>query len=174
MRTRVTAHHTAYKTKDHLKDLLKGIGVKGARLLQEEAVDGQPAATGLKGGPHQAARAVDVERTAGGHRLGHQQAQAGRVRLRAVGAVPRILQRFHCHHRHAAVSGLVFHIQMTHTPQQTYIHTKSCMLLEDLRHFNLHGSLSETYGNYNRKIWNFYFCTCKTSQFLVFIQIWIQ
>jgi hypothetical protein len=117
MRTRVTAHHTAYKTKDHLKDLLKGIGVKGARLLQEEAVDGQPAATGLKGGPHQAARAVDVERTAGGHRLGHQQAQAGRVRLRVVGAVPRVLQRFHCHHRHAAVSG---HASFSHTVQITH------------------------------------------------------
>jgi hypothetical protein len=106
---------SAYKTKYHLKDLLTSIGVKGARLLQEKAVDGQPAADGLKGGPHQAARTVDVERTAGGHRLGHQQAQAGRVRLRAVGAVPRVLQRFHCHHRHAAVSGHAsFYIQITH------------------------------------------------------------
>jgi hypothetical protein len=63
---------------------------------------------------------------------------------------------------------------MTHTTQQIHIHTKSCMLLEELRFLNHHGSLSGTYGNYNRKIWNFYFCTCKTSQFLVFIQIWIQ
>jgi hypothetical protein len=42
-----------------------------------------------------------------------------------VGAVPRVLQRFHCHHRHPAVSGQAnFFISSSHTTHTQHTHTQ--------------------------------------------------
>ena len=81
-------HKTAFNC-TNLEDVVTGVGVEVARLIQQGGSHHDLAAGNI-GRPHPAAGTVDVERAAVRQRLGHQEAQRGRVSLWSVEMVPRI------------------------------------------------------------------------------------